>query len=131
MRREGLRTRPPDERDHPVLAPLDNLRELATAAPDKVDKRLLQSTRGADFDLGVAPADHRALRVILEAPRTFPHEILRSGLGVSREEMSAVPQGLPGAPGDQQARHQDRNLHRVWIGGGACRPYPARRSPAP
>ena len=83
MRREGLRTRPPDERDHPVLAPLDNLRELAAAAPDKVAKRLLQSTRGADFGFGVAPADHRALRVILEAPRTLPHEILRAPIGLN------------------------------------------------
>jgi hypothetical protein len=82
MRREGLAT-PPDGRDHPVLAPLDNLRELAAAAPDKVDKRLLQPTRGADFGFGVAPADQRALRVISEAPRTLSYEVLRASIGLN------------------------------------------------
>jgi hypothetical protein len=68
----GLPTGPPDESDHPVLVPLDNLRELAPAPPDKVDERLLQPARGANFGFGVAPADHRAFREILEAPRTLP-----------------------------------------------------------
>jgi len=79
----GLATGPLDERDDPVLTPLDKLRELATAPPDKVDKRLPQPARGADFGFGVAPADHGALRVILEAPRTLPHEMLRAPLGLN------------------------------------------------
>src|SRR5436190_18437311 len=90
-----LRTRPSDERDHPVLAPLDNLRELAAAAPDKVDKRLFQPTRGADFGFGVAPADDRALRVILEAPRTLPHEVLRAPIGLNLTTTSPSGETLP------------------------------------